>query len=167
MEILAALSLLGAVYLLIYGNRDPVTLFQAGLGLVCALIGWRAFPFGSTYPSTAPEAKAHSSSDAPEVARLSGGGLKISPSKPECFEIVVKSDGKIFGATLDGENLPLVDGTLSLRFCGPPKSGFTLKIDAPKNTQLQLDERVLGDDPPPPPDQIPTGSTRFRRTIRL
>lgn len=39
-ELVAALSLLGAVYLLVYGNRDGATLFQAGLGLLCALGLW-------------------------------------------------------------------------------------------------------------------------------
>ncbi len=39
-EVIAALSLLYAVYLLIYSSRDAATLFQAGLGLVCAVGLW-------------------------------------------------------------------------------------------------------------------------------
>ncbi len=39
-EVIAALSLLYAVYLLIYSSRDAATLFQAGLGLLCAVGLW-------------------------------------------------------------------------------------------------------------------------------
>lgn len=39
-EVIAALSLLGSVYLLIYGARNASTLFQAGLGLLCAIGLW-------------------------------------------------------------------------------------------------------------------------------
>jgi uncharacterized membrane protein (DUF2068 family) len=45
-EVIAALSLLWAVYLLIYSSRDAATLFQAGLGLVCAVGLWLFQPWG-------------------------------------------------------------------------------------------------------------------------
>jgi uncharacterized membrane protein (DUF2068 family) len=45
-EVIAALSLLYAVYLLIYSSRDAATLFQAGLGLLCAVGLWLFQPWG-------------------------------------------------------------------------------------------------------------------------
>ena len=45
-EVIAALSLLGGVYMLIYGAHNPSTLFQAGLGLLCALGLWLGLAWG-------------------------------------------------------------------------------------------------------------------------
>lgn len=45
-EVIAALSLLGSVYLLIYGARNASTLFQAGLGLLCAIGLWLGQTWG-------------------------------------------------------------------------------------------------------------------------
>jgi hypothetical protein len=45
-EVVAALSLLGGVYMLFFGPRDAATLFQAGLGLLCALGLWLGQAWG-------------------------------------------------------------------------------------------------------------------------
>ena len=45
-ELVAALSLIGAVYALIYTDRSPFALFQASLGLLCAVGLWLSQPWG-------------------------------------------------------------------------------------------------------------------------